>query len=98
MPRVRRVEANIPKSAVAPTVAPGTDWRPIRESTYIAVMAKTTARTVCSGGIAVVPIQPLPPYLLAMAWQREEQAAAAHRCLTHLQRYRDRYAWISQPQ
>ena len=49
-------EANVAESAVATTVALGTDWRPIRDGTAIAVLAETTAHTLGADGIAVVPI------------------------------------------
>jgi hypothetical protein len=34
---------------------------------------------------------------LALAWRRDEQSAAARRCLDYLRSYRDRHAWISDP-
>jgi hypothetical protein len=58
-------------------------------------MAETTARTVCADGIAVVPVQPPPQYVLALAWRDDEQVAAAYRCLAYLRRYRDRHRWLS---
>ena len=90
-------EANVLESAAASTVALGTDWQPIRDGAAIAVMAETTARTVCADGIAVVPLQPPPQYVLALAWRHDEQAAAAHRCLAYLRRYRDQHGWITHP-
>jgi hypothetical protein len=91
-------EANVLESAAASTVALGTDWRPIQDGTAIAVMAETTARAVRAEGIAVVPIKPPPQYLLALAWRHDEQAAAAHRFLAYLRRYRDQHAWITDPE
>jgi DNA-binding transcriptional LysR family regulator len=88
-------EANVLESAVATTMALGTDWRPIRDGTAIALMAETTAQKVRTDGIAVVPIQPPPQYVLALAWRHDEQAAAAHRLLAYLRRYRDRHGWIT---
>ena len=41
---------------------------------------------------------PPPQYVLALAWRRDEQAAAAHRFLAYLRSYRDRHAWITGPQ
>jgi DNA-binding transcriptional LysR family regulator len=91
-------EAKVLESAAASTVTLDTGWRPIRDGTAIAVMAETTARTVCPDGIAVVPIQPPPQYVLALAWRRGEQAATAHRFLAYLRDYRDRHQWITGPQ
>jgi DNA-binding transcriptional LysR family regulator len=90
-------DANVLESTVATTVALGTDWRPIREGTAIAFMAETTAHTVCPDGIAVVPVQPPPQYVLALAWRHDERAAAAHRLLEYMRRYRDQHAWITDP-
>jgi len=36
--------------------------------------------------------------VLALAWRRGGQAAAAHRFLAYLRDYRDRHAWITGPQ
>ncbi len=90
-------DANVLESTVATTVALGTDWRPIREGNAIAFMAETTAHTVCPDGIAVVPVQPPPHYVLALAWRHDEHAAAAHRLLEYMRRYRDQHAWITDP-
>ena len=88
-------EANIAESAVATTMAAGTDWRPIRDGTAIALRAETTAHPIRPDGIAVVSIQPPPQYVLALAWRHDEHAAAAQRLLAYLRRYRDRHAWIT---
>ena len=60
-------------------------------------MAETTARTICADGVVVVPLKPPPQYVLALAWRPDEQSAAARRCLDYLRTYRDRHAWISDP-
>jgi hypothetical protein len=91
-------EANVLESAAASTAALDTDWRPIRDGTAIAVMAETTARLLHADGVAIVPVQPPPQYVIALAWRRDEQAAAAHRFLDYLRRYRDRHQWITGPQ
>src|SRR5215471_10715384 len=90
-------EPNVVESTVATTVALGTDWRPIRDGTAIVIMAETTAHAVRANGIAVVPIQPPPQYVLALAWRHDEHAAVAHRLLEYLRRYRDQHAWITDP-
>ena len=90
-------EAKVLESAAAFTVALGTDWRPVRDGTAIAVMAETTAHAIRAEGIAVVPIQPPPQYVLALAWRHDEHAAAAHRLLEYLRCYRDQHAWITDP-
>jgi len=91
-------EARVLESPIASTIALDTGWRPIKDGTAIAVMAETTARALRADGIAVVPVQPPPQYVLALAWRRGEQEAAAHRFLAYLRGYRDRHAWITGPQ
>jgi hypothetical protein len=86
------------ESAVASTVALDTDWRPIQDGTAVAVMAEATARAVRPAHVAVVPIQPPPQYVLALAWRRGERAAAAHRLLSCLRSYRDLHAWTTDPE
>ena len=61
------------------------------------VVDRYTARTIRADGIVVVPLEPPPQYLLALAWRHDEQSAVAHRCLDYLRSYRDRHAWISEP-
>jgi hypothetical protein len=45
----------------------------------------------------VVPLQPPPQYVLALAWRSDEQSATARRCVDYLRSYRDQHAWISDP-
>ena len=88
-------EASVLESPLSSALALGTDWRPIRDGTAIAIMAEATARTVRADGIAVVPVQPPPQYVLTVAWRHDEHAAAAHRFLAYLRCYRDQHAWIT---
>ena len=90
-------EAKVLESPIASTVALGTDWRPIQDGTAIAVMAETTARALRAERVIVVPVQAPPQYVLALAWRRDEQSAAAHRFLAYLRGYRDKHAWITGP-
>jgi DNA-binding transcriptional LysR family regulator len=83
------------ESAAASTAALDTDWRPIQDGTAVAVMAEATARAVGPAEVAVLPIQPPPQYVLALAWRRDERAAAAHRFLSYLRSYRDRHCWTA---
>jgi len=91
-------EANVLESPAASTIALDTGWRTILDGTAIAVMAEPAARALHADGIAVVPVQPPPQYVLALAWRRGEQEAAAHRFLAYLRCHRDRHAWITGPQ
>jgi DNA-binding transcriptional LysR family regulator len=90
--------AKVLESAAASTVALDTGCRPIRDGTAVAVMAEATARALGAVGLAVVPVQPPPQSVLALAWRAGEQAAAAHRFLAYLRCYRDRHQWITGPQ
>ena len=90
-------DATVLESAVASTAALDTDWRPIQDGTAIAVMAEATARALHPAHVAVVPIQPPPQYVLALAWRRDEHAAAAHRFLSYLRSYRDGHSWTATP-
>ena len=90
-------DATVLESTAVSTAALDTDWRPIQEGTGIAVMAEATARAVRPAHVAVVPIQPPPHYVLALAWRRAERAAAAHRFLSYLRSYRDRHSWTTTP-
>ena len=87
-------DAMVLESPVASTAALDTDWRPIREGTAIALMPEVTARTVCPADVAVVPVQPPPQYVLALAWCNGQQAAAVDRFLSYVRSYRDQNAWI----
>jgi DNA-binding transcriptional LysR family regulator len=90
-------EAKVLESAAASTAALDASWGPIRDGTAIVVMAEATARPLRADGLAVVPVQPPPQYVLALAWRRGEQAVAAHRFLAYLRCYRDLHQWITGP-
>ena len=90
-------DATVLESPLASTAALDNDWRPITDGTAIALMAESTARAVCPAELAVVPIQPPPQYVLALAWRRDVHGAAAHRFLSYLRTYRDQHAWITAP-
>jgi DNA-binding transcriptional LysR family regulator len=88
-------EVRVLESAMPSTVPLDTGWRPVKDGAAIAVMAEAAARTLSAVGLAVVPVQPPPQYVLALAWRRGEQAAAANRFLAFLRCYRDRHQWIT---
>ena len=88
-------DAMVLESAAASTAALDTDWRPVREGAAIALMPEETARTVCPADVAVVPVQPPPQYVLALAWCHGQQTAATHRFLSFLRSYRDRHGWTA---
>jgi len=88
-------DANVLESAVASTAALDTDWRPIHDGSAIAVIAEATARAVRGAGVAVVPVDPPPQYVLALAWRPGERDPGADRFLRYLLSYRDQHAWIT---
>ena len=93
---VGRGEAGLVRVGVALLAEP--DWRPVRDGTAIALMAEATARAVCPADVVVVPVQPPPQYVLALAWCPGQQGAAVHRFLSYLRSYRERHAWLPEPQ
>ena len=60
-------------------------------------MAEATARAMNADGVVVVSLMPPPLYVPAVAWRHDEQPGAARRGLDYLRSYRDRHAWISDP-
>ena len=90
-------DATVLESPLASTAALDNDWRPITDGTAIVLMAESTACAVCPAELAVVPIQPPPQFVLALAWRRDEHNAAAHRFLSYLRTYRDQHAWTTAP-
>ena len=71
----------------APTLE--TDWRPIRHGDAIALMAEQTARGICPQGVAVVPLQPPPSSVLAVAWRQGDDSALLGRLLGFVRSCRD---------
>jgi DNA-binding transcriptional LysR family regulator len=63
------------ETGAASTPSVDADWSLIRQGTAIAVTAEETARGICPPGVAVVPIQSPPGYVLAVAWRRGDQSA-----------------------
>jgi DNA-binding transcriptional LysR family regulator len=91
-------DALVLESSVTSTAALDTNWRPIRDGTAIALMPEATARAVCPADVVVVPVQPPPQYVLALAWCRGQQGAAVHRFLSYLRSYRERHSWLPEPE
>jgi DNA-binding transcriptional LysR family regulator len=90
-------EAKVVESAAASTLALDTGCGPLQDGTAVVMMAEATARAVRANGLVVVPVQPPPQYVLALAWRPGEQPAATHRFLAYMRSYRDRHAWIASP-
>jgi len=88
-------DANVRESAGASTAALDTDWGPVQDGTAIVLVAEATARAVRAAGIAVVPLDPPPQYVLALAWRPDQPGPATGRFLRYLLDYRDQHAWIT---
>ena len=58
-------------------------------------MTEATARAVRPADVAVVPVQPPPQYVIALAWCHGKQPSALDRFLGYLRSYRDQHAWIA---
>lgn len=86
------------ETPAASTAALDTTWQPIHDGGAVAVMAETTARALSPPEIAVIPIQPPPQYVLALAWRRDDYSPAAHRFLSHIRSYRDQHGWLTNPE
>jgi hypothetical protein len=67
----------------------------IEDGTAIAAVPEVTGRAICPEGVAVVPVQPPPQYVLAVAWRADEHGAAVHRFLAHVRAYRDQHGWLA---
>jgi DNA-binding transcriptional LysR family regulator len=72
----------------------GPDWQPILEGAAIAVMAEGAARVARPEGIAAVPIEPPPPFLLALAWRQGDSSPLLDRFLGFMRAYRDEHRWV----
>lgn len=86
-------DANVVESGATSTPMLDADWRPIRQGTAIAVMAEETARGICPEDVVVVPVQPPPCSVVAVAWRRGDHSALLDRFLGFVRGYRDTNAW-----
>jgi DNA-binding transcriptional LysR family regulator len=89
-------DVSVLESPVASTLALDGDWRLIEDGTAIAAVPEVTGRAICPEGVAVVPVQPPPQYVLAVAWRSDEGGAAVHRFLAHVRAFRDQHGWLAQ--
>jgi DNA-binding transcriptional LysR family regulator len=86
-------DAKVLESNAASLVSVETDSCVVRDGAAIAIVAEATARAACPPGLAVVPVEPPPEYVVALAWRRGERAPQANRFLAFLRDYRDEHAW-----
>lgn len=87
-------DPEVTESAATSAPALDPDWRPIRQSAAVAVMAEETARAICPPEIAVVPVWPPPLSAIAVAWRQDDRSALADRVLRFIRAYRDNNGWL----
>jgi DNA-binding transcriptional LysR family regulator len=79
-------------TAITPFVADA-EGCPIADGEAIAIMAEETARMGLSAGLAMVPVQAPPHYVVALAGRRGARAPQVQRFVEYLRSYRDEHAW-----
>jgi DNA-binding transcriptional LysR family regulator len=82
-------DPKVAESATTSAPALDADWRPIRRGAAITLMAEQTARGICPEGVAVVPLQPPPSSVLAVAWRQGDRSALLGRLLGFIRGCRD---------
>ena len=90
-------DAKVLESTALSTFVPGSEGCPLESGAAIVVVPEATARIVPAPGLAVVPIQPPPQAVVALAWRRGEPAPQVQRFIDYLRAYRDRHAWTARP-
>ena len=88
-------DPQVTESAATSAPALDPDWRPIRQSAAIAIMAEETARAICPPEIAVVPVRPPPLSAIAVAWRHGDRSALVDRVLGFIRSYRDANGWLA---
>jgi LysR substrate binding domain len=88
-------DPRVTESAATSTPTLDPDWRPIRHSAAVAVMAEETARAVCPPDVAVVPVRPPPLSAIAVAWRYADHSALVDRVLGFIRGYRDANGWLA---
>ncbi len=88
-------DPKVTESAATSTPTLDPDWRPVRQSAAIALMAEETARAVCPPDVAVVPVWPPPRSAIAVAWRHGDRSALLDQFLEFIRGYRDANGWRS---
>ena len=86
-------DAKVMESATVWTTASTADQYHVRDGEAVAVVPDAAADSVHLPGIAAIPLQPPPLYVIAVAWRPAETATPVRRLLDYLHVHRDRYAW-----
>src|SRR5579872_7034983 len=71
-------EARVLESAAASTITLDADRSAIQDASAIALVAEPVARALEPNGVAVIPLDPPPQYVVALAWRFGEQRGARH--------------------
>ena len=86
-------DARVMESAIVWSTASTAD--PVRDGDAVAVVPEDAALFMRLPGIAAVPLQPPPLYVIAVAWRRAETAVQVRRLLDYLRAHRDGHAWTA---
>lgn len=82
------------ESAATSTPALDTDLHAIRQGAAIAVTAEETACATCPQGLVVVPVQPPPSFVLAIACRHGDHPALPGRFSGFVRAYPDAHGWL----
>ncbi len=86
-------DAKVLESDAASMVTVDSDSCVVRDGAAIAIVSEATARATRPADLVVIPVQPPPEYVVALAWRRGERAPQADRFLGFLREYRDEHSW-----
>jgi DNA-binding transcriptional LysR family regulator len=90
-------DPNLIESAATSTLPMDSDWGPIVDGSAITVMPEGTAEAVRPPELAVVPIEPPPQFIVAMAWHQRHSSLVLGRVLDFVRVYCAEHGWIGEP-
>ena len=86
-------DAKVVESTALATLLTDTDRCPIEDGAAIAILAEATARAAHPARLAIVPVEPPPESVVALAWRKGKPAPEIQRFVEYLRAYRDEHAW-----
>jgi DNA-binding transcriptional LysR family regulator len=85
-------DAKVLESSALRMFVPATEGCAIAEGAALAIVPEETAR-MAPTGLAVVPLQAPPQYVIALAWRQGEPAPQVRQFIDYLRSYRDEHGW-----